>query len=237
MVPDELITPESKDQDIRQIHERQQLTQFWSDLHRSQSRVTRLPVNLCVSAVDVQVNVNWNKCKSDGRSLWKAIDWKGKSVKEKTEDISADTIHRYFKEIFQSPKTRDNPTLDMAETYENNVHVDELDGDMTIEELNGAMKEIGTGTSLDGLAPDILKVIPMSLRMLILQLFNMVFTSTYPTIWRDQLLLPHSKKGHCPAEPKLRGIGIGALLSRIYDKILNKRFLTWYIPNVIESVP
>ena len=181
--------------------------------------------------LNVQVNVNWNKCKSDGRSLWKAIDWKGKSVKEKTEDISADTIHRYFKEIFQSPKTRDNPTLDMAETYENNVHVDELDGDMTIEELNGAMKEIGTGTSLDGLAPDILKVIPMSLRMLILQLFNMVFSSTYPTVWRDQLLLPHSKKGHCPAEPKLRGIGIGALLSRIYDKILNKRFLTWYIPN------
>ena len=43
--------------------------------------------------------------------------------------------------------------------------------------------------------------------------------------------MPHPKKGHEPANPQLRGIAIGILLSRIYDKILNKRFKDWYVPN------
>ena len=71
----------------------------------------------------------------------------------------------------------------------------------------------------------------MSMRLLIHQLFNKIYSSTYPTNWQDQLLLPHPKKGHEPANPQLRGIAIGILLSRIYDKILNKRFKDWYVPN------
>ena len=106
-----------------------------------------------------------------------------------------------------------------------------MDKDITVDEVNKAIDEIGTGTGLDGIAPDVLKIIPMSMRLLIHQLFNKIYSSTYPTNWQDQLLLPHPKKGHEPANPQLRGIAIGILLSRIYDKILNKRFKDWYVPN------
>ena len=181
--------------------------------------------------MNTQVNERWNRCKiNDGRALWKAIDWKGRSIKERNEEIPANVIHTYFKGIFQSFKTADNPTLKEGVTYECN-YVEELDKDITIEEVSKAMDEIGTGTGLDGIAPDILKIIPMSMRILIQQLFNSIYSSTYPTHWQDQLLLPHPKKGHEPANPQLRGIGIGALLSRVYDKILNKRFKEWYVPN------
>ena len=181
--------------------------------------------------MNIRVNERWNSCKvNDGRSLWKAIDWKGKSINEKSEEISANVIHTYFKGIFQSPKTRDNSTLKEEDTYDVG-YVEELDQDISLEEVNKAINEIGTGTGLDGIAPDVLKIIPVSLRELIHQLFNQVFNSTYPTHWQDQLLLPHPKKGHKPADPQLRGIAIGALLSRVYDKVVNKRFKEWYIPN------
>ena len=180
---------------------------------------------------NTRVNESWNHCNmKDGRSIWNAIDWKGKSVKQKKDEIPADVIQSYFRGIFQSPKTRNNPTLVKGETYQCEW-VEELDHDITMEELNDAMNEIGTGTSLDGIAPDVLKIIPTSLRRHILDLFNKIFSTSYPEAWHDQLLFPYPKKGHKVSNPQLRGIAIGALLSRVYDKILNKRFLTWYEPN------
>ena len=138
--------------------------------------------------MNIRVNERWNSCKvNDGRSLWKAIDWKGKSINEKSEEISANVIHTYFKGIFQSPKTRDNSTLKEEDTYDVG-YVEELDQDISLEEVNKAINEIGTGTGLDGIAPDVLKIIPISLRELIHQLFNQVYSTTYPTYWQDQLL-------------------------------------------------
>ena len=52
-----------------------------------------------------------------------------------------------------------------------------------------------------------------------------------PDRWQHQLLLALPKKGHKIREPKLRGIGIGPVLNRLYDIILNNRFLAWYKPN------
>ena len=49
--------------------------------------------------------------------------------------------------------------------------------------------------------------------------------------WQEQLLFPHPKKGHKPTDPKLRGIAIGELLSRLFDSIITNRFLLWYFPN------
>ena len=53
----------------------------------------------------------------------------------------------------------------------------------------------------------------------------------YPSHWRKQLLFPVVKKGHTATKPKLRGIAVGPLFSRIYDIIIYKRFCAWYCPN------
>ena len=57
------------------------------------------------------------------------------------------------------------------------------------------------------------------------------FRTKYPDIWKSQFLFPHAKKRHTSTEPKLRGIAIAPLLSRIYDIILNTRFCKRFIPN------
>ena len=70
------------------------------------------------------------------------------------------------------------------------------------------------------------------MRKLLLKLYNNVFeTDPYPSNWEKQLLIGHAKKGHTLSEPKLRGVGIGPVLSRGYDDILNTRFCGWYTPN------
>ena len=43
-------------------------------------------------------------------------------------------------------------------------------------------------------------------------------------------MLSIEKKGHRSSDPRLRGIAIGPVLSRLYI-ILNNRFSSWYVPN------
>ena len=101
--------------------------------------------------------------------------------------------------------------------------------------MNFAIKKLGNGVGFDGISPDIIKILPNNMRMVITQLMTKVFKSTYPDQWKKQLLLPYPKKDHNISNPKLRGIGIGTGLSRIYDIILNTRFSYWYKPNIEQA--
>ena len=64
-----------------------------------------------------------------------------------------------------------------------------------------------------------------------LKLFQNIFFGPYPNQWNKQLLKPVTEKGHSIRQPKLRGIGIGPILGRLYDIIINERFKSWYEPN------
>ena len=181
---------------------------------------------------NTQANETWtNNAKNDGRKLWETIDWTGKSVKRKQEEIPPGTITRYFKSIFQSKKTVNNPTLEAIQQPLNQIFVKDLDEMISAEEVDNSIRNIGKGTSLDGISPEILKILPLSIRKILCYLYNKVFDDKYPRNWQQQLLFPYPKKGHKLSEPKLRGIAIAPSLSRVYDKILNRRFCKWFVPN------
>ena len=168
--------------------------------------------------------------------MWEAIDWQGKSINRKSEQLSEVTVNSYLKSIFQSPKTMAKPTLGTITRVADNNYVEELDKDITLEEVNDSIKNVGKGTSLDGICPDIMHILPLSMRNLLSQLYNQVFSGNlYPSNWEEQLLIPHPKKGHKTSEPKLRGVGIGPVLSRVYDSIIDTRFCGWYTPNKEQS--
>ena len=48
---------------------------------------------------------------------------------------------------------------------------------------------------------------------------------------RTITILAFAKKDHSREKPSLRGIGIGPVLSRMFDVVVNSRFGRWYIPN------
>ena len=78
-----------------------------------------------------------------------------------------------------------------------------LDNIPRIEELELALKEIGTGVSINGIPPSVVKILPASLKETI-----------YPEKWSKQILHSIKKDRHTPSDPKLRGIAITPFLCR-----------------------
>ena len=193
--------------------------------------------NLARSAANNELNVRrnkaWKDMKYDGKKLWETIDWNGRA-EEKTEKpaFEADTL-KYFTAIFNSEKTKNNPVVaDIKSNLDNyDQYISTLDDAITMKELDFALQSIGTGVSIDGIPPGIAKVLPQSIKEPILDLMNRVFCGVYPDEWCKQILHSIKKDGHSPKNPKLRGIAIGPFLCRLYDIIMDNRFMTWFHPN------
>ena len=62
--------------------------------------------------VNTRRNTAWRKVRNDGKKMWEMIDWKGKADLKKEKLIQESEITPYFKNIFQSEKTKTQPTID-----------------------------------------------------------------------------------------------------------------------------
>ena len=129
---------------------------------------------------------------------------------------------------FKSEKTQHHPVItdDLLEDinfYDVCIPVTACTPTMVETEL--AIKKIGNGVGNDGIPADIITLLPQSLKELILELIKNVFHYDYPYEWSKQILHSIQKK-----YPKSRGIAVATSLCRIYDAILNERFLAWYTP-------
>lgn len=179
-------------------------------------------------------NQNWRYLdKNDGRKFWKQIDWKGNSVTLNTFHIDPNTIDSYFRNIFQSSKLASDPIVsDIRDALQNhNIIIPALDNPFSLTEVCNSLNTISNGVSFDGISPSIANYLPDEFKSMLTQLFNRVFVEEYPAQWEQQLLTAIPKKGHSENEPKLRGIATSDLLPRLYDDLLNTRFLNWYTPN------
>ena len=77
------------------------------------------------------------------------------------------------------------------------------------------------------LAEIVIEIFKNEMKIFLANFFNKVFQTTYPDIWREQLLRPEIKKGHTELKPKLRGITITQLLPSIYDCLIDSRLKQW----------
>ena len=186
---------------------------------------------------DTQTNIKWSKYSTDTRKLWKMIDWKGEVREDSQNELSPHEIYSFFTKIFQAKKTEASPLLFDIMHQLNDYHqtIPITDNSITIDEVNKACMNTRKGIGFNGLPPDILKIVPHSLKEILQTLVQNVFGRNYPTQWENQLLFPIRKKGHTISDPKLRGIAIGPILSRLYDDILNQRFCDWFKPNLEQA--
>ena len=197
--------------------------------------------NLAICAenkeLNTQCNTSWSKLKHDKKKMWNAVDWKGRSELTGQKKVNESQIKRYFTNIFQSKKVETNPTVsDFIETLNSyDGYVPLLDDIPNIEELNIALKSVKRGVSFDGLPPKVLVLLPPALKDVILILVQTIFFGDYPREWRLQILHALTKPGHTYEIPQLRGIAIAPLLCRVYDTIIDNRFVVWYKPNPEQS--
>ena len=168
--------------------------------------------------LNVAINSSWKNCQKDGKKLWNMIDWKGKAEIQPEEQADEREIMNYFKDIFQSKKTENHPKINsiMCDVESCDLYIPILDDMPTMEELEKAIARIGSGVSLDGIPPSAVRILPLSMKELILSLIQRVFFGDYPDEWTKQILHSIKKDGHTPENPKLRGIAIAPLLARLY---------------------
>ena len=180
-----------------------------------------------------------NNCKkwkflynNKSKKMWELADWKKKDNKEKKE-LSAEVTAKFFKRIFQAEKISKDPKLTEAidDVNSYNQNCETTDKDISKEEIEEATKKMKRGVGMDGIPPRVMSVTPESLLNVITKLYNSIFGKHYPECWNEQLLLAFAKKDHSREKPSLRGIGIGPVLSRMFDVVVNSRFGRWYIPN------
>ena len=99
-----------------------------------------------------------------------------------------------------------------------------LDDEINEVEFDLAIRTIGNGLGVDGLPGDILNMVPPEMKKLVLILMKRVFTGVYPSEWEKQILHSIPKPGHSPKVPKLRGIAVPTLMSKLYDNIIDDIF-------------
>ena len=158
---------------------------------------------------------------------------KGKPKKKKNDDVPKDIKQNYFSDIFQSEKTSGMPKVSdvINEVSTHDIYLPILDDIPSHNELDEAISDSGKGVSFDGLPPNILNIIPDSMKNIILKLMQNVFLGRYPKSWEKQILHAIPKDGHSRKDPEVRGIAIPPLFCKIYDAIIAQRFAKWFTPN------
>ena len=158
--------------------------------------------------------------------MWERIDWKGKAEEKKEVLIRDQDVDTYFRDIFQSEKTKNHPKIEdiqsKLEEYETYVPI--LDDPIQQDEFDLAMKKLGKGCGLDGIPADIVQILPTKMRNTIFTLLKNTFDGEYPGSWSIQILNAHPKDGHTSDTPKLRGISMAQILARLYDIVITNRF-------------
>ena len=184
--------------------------------------------------INTKINKSWKNGWKNPKKLWEMVDWKGKSRTEDGKNFDNEGTYEYFKNIFKSEKTQNHPVIsdDLLEDINlYDVCIPITDCTPTKVETELAIKKFGNGVGNDGIPADIITSLPQSLKELILELITNVFHYDYPYEWSKQILHSIQKKGHTRNDPKSRGIAVATSLCRIYDVILDERFLAWYTPN------
>ena len=170
----------------------------------------------------------------DSRKLWNAINWKGNfdvphHNKERPSDIE---FSLYFTNLL-NPENGLEPLI----VPNTNIYIPVLDDpilpDEVIEQFNHLKSNKACG--IDGIPPGILKLLNDEWILLITYMYNVIFDGYYPDIWHISRMFVIFKKGSMTDAANYRGISILIALCKVYDSILNQRFIKWYKPEYEQA--
>ena len=163
------------------------------------------------------------------KKLWEAIGWKGSF--DAPGGSLATPSNREFADHFGNLLNHTDNVIDIT-IPESMVYVPVLDDQISpgeiIDEIRRLKPHKAAGT--DGVPPGILKWLPDDWIILLTFILNSVFFGTYPASWTFVKMFTIYKKGALSDPNNYRGISVINMLPKLYDGILNKRFISWYHP-------
>ena len=168
--------------------------------------------------------------KCDSRKFWQEI-----KSENKTQYNSACNFYEHFKSLANTSVNLEESAREEIEFLENKdlvneTVVEDLDKEITLDELNDSMKELKTKKSAgnDDILNEFLINASPAIKYLILAIFNCVLKlEVFPDQWSVGTITPVFKSGNKLEATNYRGICILSNLSKLMTKILNRRLNTW----------
>ena len=175
-----------------------------------------------------------NLSKKNSRLFWKRIKNTKKSASGNCD------FTEYFKKLGSQISNMSEATEDLVSNwehvYDGLIIVDELDKDITIEELNTSITTLknNKAAGCDKILNEFIKHLNPVARTFLLKLFNFFFLSGhFPSLWSVCEIVPIHKKGDVNICENYRGISILSCLGKLFTSILNRRLNQWAEKNAV----
>ena len=168
--------------------------------------------------------------KSESKTLWENIDWKGNLSKDVGNRPTNDELALHFEKLYTCDDPAEAANIEQLQT---DNYVPELDDPITQSEIDSAMKEMKKGGYDYSL--NILRILVKFMSPILLLLFNIMFFVSYPAILATSLLCALPKKGNLSLPANYRGIQMLAALSALYDRIITLRLQVWSGVSYVQS--
>ena len=172
---------------------------------------------------------------SDSKALWQKINWKGTFDNSATS--SKPSLSALSEQFMKKGQSFEDSTLLCDVTGD--TYVPELDAPISVEEIvTTASKCLKDGKAAsDGWTKKMITNLPLTILYAIQIIFNSILSARiYPTSWRITLVNEIFKnKGVTEEAVNYRGISLVALLSKLFDFIMNNRFTSWFKPHDAQT--
>ena len=167
---------------------------------------------------------------NDDKLIWNSINWKC-NIEEPEYEIPPDSNFQEHLETILNPE--DGMQLDQDE-YLSDVHIPVLNDPISpieVEDVIHKQLKPNKGCGPDGIAPGLLRLLPIQWLLNLTILLNCVFFNAYPVKWTYAKLCMLFKKGDKTNCDNYRGISMINNVAKIYDYILCNRLTQWFTPD------
>ena len=163
---------------------------------------------------------------NDSKSLWQAIDWKGEYNSQKPNSSPTDiAFKRHFESLLNGGRHLD--AHEMVRSAQNSPYILILDV-FEPAELEDAVRKLKSNKGYIGIAPGLIKCLPIPWLMFTLGIFNLLFQfCPYPVHGSISKLITIFKSGESLLCGNYRGISIPNTLAKLYDIMLYERLIKW----------
>ena len=174
--------------------------------------------------------------RKNGKKFW-AIIKKARNTKSIQPNISIEDWTNHFRQLLSGEKnenSEENQFRDSNGTEDKEMLINELDKDISENEIRYAINDIKLGKSAgyDSICGEFLKYSEKLILPFFLNLFNKVFNlGAYPKTWSFSIICPIYKNGDRSKTDNYRGISLLSVVSKVFSNILYKRLYNWIEKN------
>ena len=171
--------------------------------------------------------------------MWQSINWRGEfdTPPDRLTAPSDEAFCEYFQGLLNPSMADPHCDHQLAPVPSSGVYIPVLDDPIDPSEVDASIKQLKSNKAAgtDGAPPGVLKLLTVEWIVLLTFMFNLIFQCIYPQQWCIARMFMIFKKNARLEPSNYRGISIINALAKLYDMVLNARFIKWFKPQYEQA--